>query len=317
MSAEAIARVVADLRADRIQEPPQVWRPEYEDGQLQKVARMLVQAAEGPVVDATAIYRSLVDNPHPIYVYEDHPCIAPPWQAATVGYLNEHGNVVVASLAANDIAPEDRSDLWDPQTKVDAKGEVIDPELHRVDWQRVRWVQEVILWVGGRGGSGPVATCGPVHLWRFAIYEDGEPADYRWLQLLPGYDQDKWDMAHLVILGALNFLNCHNVELVEPVRPRAQRRAIERTGVRVSTINVFPTGRAAADRARAGATGVPLTSVRGHFARYGVDGRGLLFGKYAGRFWIPQHARGTAELGTVERQDFTLREGSSGAQAAD
>jgi hypothetical protein len=52
--------------------------------------------------------------------------------------------------------------------------------------------------------------------------------------------------------------------------------------------------------------GVPLTSVVGHFARYGVDGRGLLFGKYAGRFWIPQHARGKKELG-VNVNDYDLK----------
>jgi hypothetical protein len=50
---------------------------------------------------------------------------------------------------------------------------------------------------------------------------------------------------------------------------------------------------------------VPLTSVRGHFATYGQDGRGLLFGKYAGRYWIPQHARGSAEHGVVA-QEFRL-----------
>jgi hypothetical protein len=49
----------------------------------------------------------------------------------------------------------------------------------------------------------------------------------------------------------------------------------------------------------------PLTSVRGHFARYGVEGRGLLFGKYAGKFWIPAHARDAGEGDGVK--DYVLK----------
>jgi hypothetical protein len=51
----------------------------------------------------------------------------------------------------------------------------------------------------------------------------------------------------------------------------------------------------------------PLTSVRGHFARYGVEGReGLLFGKHAGKFWVPTHARGVGD-GEPEPRRYTLR----------
>jgi hypothetical protein len=46
---------------------------------------------------------------------------------------------------------------------------------------------------------------------------------------------------------------------------------------------------------------VPLHSVRGHFAEYGTNGRGKLFGKYSGRYWIPAHARGSSEHGEVEQ----------------
>jgi hypothetical protein len=40
--------------------------------------------------------------------------------------------------------------------------------------------------------------------------------------------------------------------------------------------------------------------VRGSYHRYGPEyGRGLLFGKYAGRFWVPPHVRGSREAGEV------------------
>jgi len=42
---------------------------------------------------------------------------------------------------------------------------------------------------------------------------------------------------------------------------------------------------------------IPFHLVRGHFAHYSEQAP--LFGKYAGTFWIPAHARGNPEVGTV------------------
>lgn len=39
--------------------------------------------------------------------------------------------------------------------------------------------------------------------------------------------------------------------------------------------------------------------VRGHHAEYGTNGRGLHFGKYERKIWIPAHVRGNEELGIV------------------
>lgn len=40
---------------------------------------------------------------------------------------------------------------------------------------------------------------------------------------------------------------------------------------------------------------------RGHWRTYGENEHGLLFGKYAGTYWIPAHARGAREEGTVDK----------------
>jgi hypothetical protein len=272
MTAEAIATVVADLRAGRVR----CLDPELPQVDL---------AGDAPIVDATGIYEALVGRDAPVAMYEDHPCIAPPWDQAAICYVNGHGNVIVM-VSTVLAAPR-----W----------ETAEP----TDWERVRWQLHTLLFLGGRGGAGPMPTTGPVHAWQFAIGHDGEPLDLHWIQLSPQYPTEHWDMAHLTLLGALNFLNCRNVELVEPRRPRAEARRLARTGVRVHTINVFPAGRSSRS-AKTDPVGVPLTSVRGHFARYGPEyGRGLLFGKYAGRFWIPQFARGSAEHGTTDH-DYAL-----------
>ncbi len=288
MSAEPIARVIADLRAGRARN----LLPD--DPTMHAMA--LEHAKGATVVDATPIYESLVAKDDPVYLYEDHPCIAPPWPSAAVCYVNGHGNVIVMQASADEVAERKRRELWEP--------------ANPVDWSRVRWIVDTFVWIGGRSpvAGGLVPTAGPVHLWRFAVYADGQPADLRWVHLIPDYPMERWDMAHLTLLGALNFMNCRNVELVEPTRRRAERRRLARTGVKVHTINVFPVGRStrgggwpASDGA-----GTPLTSVRGHFALYGSEhGRGLLFGKLSGRFWIPQHARGGQEHGQSET-DYRL-----------
>lgn len=239
------------------------------------------------VVDATAIYHSLVAKDEPVYLYEDHPCVSPPFSEAAISYVNEHGNVVVMHATADTtIKP------WDTESKV-------------VDWSRVKWALTVFVWIGGQGGSGPVPTTGPVHMWWIAVYDDGEPADIHWIHIAEDVPLEQWDMAQLVLLGSLNFLNCRNVALVDPVRPRAEARRVARTGVKVHTINVLPTG-SSTRGSRGDPVGVPLASVRGHFACYGPEyDRELLFGKYAGRYWRPQHARGSKEHGESQA-DYRL-----------
>lgn len=291
MSAEPIARVVADLRAGRVRCP---LIPARDD--LHAVAAGIA-ADPGKVIDATAIYRRLVERHKPVWVYEDHPCIAPPFTRFDVGYLNEHGNAIVMTALAHDYRGDPEL-LGETAATTEAARGLSQPAgwetPEPVDWSRVRWVIDTFCWVGGRGAEGPVPTFGPLHLWRFAVYGDGVPADLHWVKLIDR-PLEEWDMAHLVLLGALNFLGCRNVVLGEPPRARPERRRLARTGVTVHELMVFPAGSSPPARvvtASGMPGGVPLTSVRGHFARYGIEGRGLLFGKHAGRFWIPGHARG-------------------------
>jgi hypothetical protein len=312
MTAEAIARVCADLRSGRF------VNPQPDDPPLRAYAEKVTRgSATGPVVDATALYHSLVARDEPVYIYEDHPCIAPPWDWASICYRNEHGNVAVMTMLGAEWREEGAyadATADEIQADVEVSRSMTQPApwqpAEPVDWSRVRWIIDTLLFLGGRRGDGrPFQTMGPLHMWRFAVYDDGTPADLHWLHLVPDYPMEHWDMAHLVLLGALNFMNCRNVDLVEPHRPRPEAKRIARTGVRVSTINVFPAGRSPRGGQPTGA-GVPLTSVRGNFAHYGAccsyhAPRGLLFGKLEGRYWRPQHARGTAELGEV-RSDYQL-----------
>lgn len=313
MTAEPIARVVADLRAGLVRPPPipRKWRNVPAEAEAAKrLHRLALDVAQNPgeIIDATAIYRSLVAKDDPVYVYEDHPCIAPPFSRSDFCYVNEHGNVIVMTSVATDRA--DGRQLVVDEAQLAAGRHLSQPPgwepAEPVDWDRVRWIIDTFLWCGGRGESGPFATMGPLHCWRFAVYEDGEPADLHWVHLQPDYPLQNWDMAHLVLLGSLNFLACSNVTTVEPTRPRAERRRLERTGLRVTEIAVRPTGRASRGSSPGSGVAVPLHSVRGAFHHYGdcCPGRhqpkGLLFGRLAGRYWVPAHARGSVEAGAVE-----------------
>lgn len=292
MTAHPIALVVADIDAGRVRSLLGTDRRTFQV--------CLADAQAGVVIDVTPIYDSLVAKDDPVYIYEDHPCIAPPWAAARMAYVNEHGNVIVLAACVTEVqatARENFGAVWVSST----------PPPHPVDWPRVRWVIDTTIWIGGRspGMGGPVGTSGPAHLWRFAVYDDGQPADLRWIHLVPEYDMEHWDMAQLVLLGALNFCACSNIEVVEPQRPRPERRRLERTGVRVHTLTVHPRGKRTRTAKGEPVGGTPLHSVRGHFATYGQGDRGLLFGKYAGRFWVPAHARGNPEHGRIDK-DYVL-----------
>lgn len=126
--------------------------------------------------------------------------------------------------------------------------------------------------------------------------------------------EDQLSQRPFAPLFTLNLLNCRNIVLVtDPARPRKVSRRIARTGVRVSEIHVLPSGvrKVGGEAVKSAPLGsTPFHSVRGHPRKYGMDGRGLLFGKYAGQFWIPQHARGNPEIGTVE-QTFDIESDAS------
>lgn len=242
------------------------------------------------IIDATPIYHQTIGKGE-VRIYEDHPCIAPPFDEFAVCYRNQHGNVMVMHAVTADGREWSPAilDQWDT-----ANG---------VDWDRVRWRMFVVMWLGGTDGTGrKVPVSGPYYAWKMAVYPDGEPADISWVDLGPTAGSD-WDMAQLTLLGSLQYLNCRNVEVVEPRRSRGFAKRMARMGVKVGQIRVFPVGRSTrSDRGEGIAVGGdnPATPVRGHFAEYGVNGKGLLFGRYAGRFYISPHIRGNPDLGENE-----------------
>lgn len=286
MTAEQIAAVVADIRAGRVKHP---IRDRFTNEYLLERARL-----PQPVVDATGIYRGLVERPE-INMYESFSQVVPPWDESLICYVNDHGNVLVLQV---------HSEPWGDRKPWETS--------NPVEWDRVKWQVDASVWVGGMSKGKPTPTQGPAHLLQNAVYEDGSAADLHWVSLLRRPDDaGTWEMPLATMQAALNFLGCQNVEVAEPKRPFPVRQRLRKTRVQVQTIVVRPPGKRRTSSAAVrpmDELDVQLTSVRGSFGRYGpAFGTGLLFGKYAGKFWRPAHVRGAGE---PEPRDYVLKPGA-------
>jgi hypothetical protein len=116
------------------------------------------------------------------------------------------------------------------------------------------------------------------------------------------------------VCDVLRLLACKNVTLqANEQEPKEARRAAKRHGgtpdsYRYHTLVVRPPG-AKSDSPAQDIGIMPRHVCRGHFAEYGPEfNKGLLFGKYAGRFYVPPHLKGKKENGIVEK-DYVIPAG--------
>ena len=296
-SAERIAKVIADMRKGNVAQMAEDIEAKTWQGWMNLFALPL------PIIDATKLYRNFADGPASVRLYEDH-VMCPPFDAALICYVNNHGNVHV-TLMITVLDDDNITQRW----------ESMDPDDHVIDWTQVKWVTTAVLWLGGRGNGDTesVQTGGPVHAWTLAINDDGTCQDLRWIHMMPKYPQSLWDGAMVTMFQTINYLNCVNVEVAEPHRSRHAQKRIQRYigGTKVNEIRVRPvTKTRRGEHYDHNDFTMPFHTVRGHFARYGEEyGRKLLFGKYSGRFWIPGHARGSQEVGEREHVYIINNEG--------
>lgn len=98
-------------------------------------------------------------------------------------------------------------------------------------------------------------------------------------------------------LLAISFMHCKNVTITDnPVPPKLAKRFQERHGFEPTahkTLVIEPLKEVLRKEGKADKTGLKTAMhiCRGHFADY-TEGKGL-FGKYHGRYWMPQTIRGT------------------------
>jgi hypothetical protein len=298
---ENVARLLRDLTSGRIE-----WR----DSILprEKLVRDLRAAT---IVDSQTVYdRVALDTEFTYDPYET--LLAPIEPRVLVTFENVHGNAVgLMSWSFDQVDHKVSESFWAIQEmeRWESKS-----GTHEIDWDRVRWTTVLLEFAGGESKQlgRRVSTTGPIYAWTIAVYGDGSPADIRWLDITYRFGPDVGThVTSIVFLQTLNFLNCSNIDLApaEPRGDRAARRRLARAAgdLRWHELVVRPVGKRSTSSKRAiPLDEMPLHTVRGHFHRYGPDyNRGLLFGKLAGRFYIPPHARGNPDRGVVEK-DYRL-----------
>jgi hypothetical protein len=107
-------------------------------------------------------------------------------------------------------------------------------------------------------------------------------------------------------LDLIVMLSCKNISLAprrqpdaEAVKEATRRNGGHAAGYRYHVLVVRPPG-AKSDHPGEEIGNMPRHVCRGHFAEYGPKfGKGLLFGRLEGRFYVPPHMKGDAKNGTV------------------
>lgn len=110
------------------------------------------------------------------------------------------------------------------------------------------------------------------------------------------------EIARAVLLFAFNLAHCKNVTIQDVPLNRAARRRQQRNGEESIIWKVLTIPGVVKEAAKGAHDAQErleraLHICRGHFAEF--TPQRPLFGKYSGRFWIPQHLRGVAKKGIV------------------
>jgi len=296
---ELMASVVADMRSGRyvnLMERAEVSVVRHM-GLPPNLARAIAQSAI--TVDVQAVYDQFINgHGHDVYLMK----AAPPWANAILTYVSESGNTWAVHVVATDMHD---AEYAVPAFLDEIKWDVMPPGTHTIDWDAVRWVMSAQVYLGGLGAGERVPTAGPVMIWRLAVYPDGSLADLNWSHIAHEIEMARFNNTVGVLMETLNMCSCTNVVLADAKRkrPRPQQRRLDRIGVKFSELHIRPVSKSY----RRDDPGIPLADmrpmhgVRGHYSEYGVNGKGLLFGKLSGRYWIPPHVRGNKEHGEVEQ----------------
>jgi hypothetical protein len=107
----------------------------------------------------------------------------------------------------------------------------------------------------------------------------------------------------IILTHTLAFMNCKNVviqdDTPEYAQPAKWYRRTKVPQVSYHTINIQPTTIRRNPNPTSTDIQQRLHICRGHFMHYKEDGPGMFGRGVYGRFWVPQHQRGSSELGIV------------------
>lgn len=227
------------------------------------------------------------------------------------------GASIVYSGNIYDVQDDERFPTLDESTKsafvIPAGGAMsVFEMLYKEDNGTLGALREIRALVGF-DANGDILRSGDL----IAVHITSEPA--------PGEETDEqFSVARASLCGAAytalfacSLLHCKNVSEELNYLPRQQARARERRNLAPivwKTLVVEPLGKARArsdpDNSDDDTHKRRLHLCRGHFAEYGINGKGKLFGKHSGRFWIPPVVKGTASSGVVVKDYKVKKDGA-------
>lgn len=202
----------------------------------------------------------------------------------------------------------------------------IDTEMWGSDYMKARWLVAADAIVEFRNPA--VKLEGWRRFLEHSRYAMTVAPDGRLIEThmdVPDGQERLWEQQHLVernglpllmpALLAISFLHCQNVTLVNNEPPEKLNRARVKRGkkplIRYHTLEIEPMRQVLRAEGQIEKTGLKkaLHICRGHFAHYGDSyGRGKLFGKLEGCYWMPATVKGTPKEGIVVK-DYNVRAG--------
>lgn len=331
--AELIARMVSRVRRRNYFSPldyPDKRMPERTLAWIDQMAEFVAAVSEGPTIDATPLWGGKQQT----VAVDECECLFTPWTTGSMFTVNPDGKGIVGtwfwSTVREDYARDGAAEYVGrfPDAPDGSMGvarswdEVLyrSPEIEAV-WDEIAQVTQAFTWIGGPQNDGSWGVVGPWWQIGLAVDFDGKLRATDTARFLPesvipeGLAVEMCESDVALMLLVLDFLNLRNIEVAEMSGlPKPVRKRLAREDVTVSELTVLPTGkyrRHDRDPVPIG-EGSPLTSVRGHIIRSGVEGRKHLFGRenVTGRFWVPAHARGSKEHGEVIQEFIVGEEGS-------
>ena len=172
---------------------------------------------------------------------------------------------------------------------------------------KMKWFYDIMMFAADRRRIIPMArwTAGVDELGRLAKQPDGDSAF--WITTLPEDKDGPPDriISYLHVSGlALTFLNCRNIVILPAYADKKRRKARKRPFLaRYHRLKINAVGQRR-ESEPGQKTGIKrsLHIVRGHFREYGPEfGKGKLFGRLSGRFWVAARTAGDAATGIVTK----------------
>jgi hypothetical protein len=232
---------------------------------------------------------------------EDLPCIAPVNSVSWMEFRNTFDDLYDVNIEKGYTVPDRLGIL----VRIGYEN----PDAHTDSSER--WLMELKLFASNPDGQ--------------SFYFFGETAMIlnstgglaRWLlPIHPCEDMGKVSMWTSPALLALSFMHCKNVVINEHsglYANRQDRRQAERRGdpprSTFHTLQIEPMKKVLATEGGIATNGLKkaLHICRGHFSEYGDEyGKGKLFGKLEGRYWMPAHVRGSSEVGIADK-DYNVK----------